>query len=166
VKHTPPFPSGKAVFILRPPYRIKFAADGYGPHVKNIDRWQHGDNLMRQNHLILDGWKVFRFSSEEIINKPRRCQQFILHLMGYLYGDADKLASDSISLKEREIIRFVAMALEPVTPKHLPDFLSIHPENARIWLHRLYEKKLLKAVGGTSRIRSYMLDKAGKQLFY
>ncbi len=146
---------------LRPPYRIKFAADGYGPHVKKVDRWQHGDNLMRQNHLILDGWKVFRFSSEEIINKPRRCQQFILHL----YGDADKLASDSISLKEREIIRFVAMALEPVTPKHLSDFLSIHPENARIWLHRLYEKKLLKAVGGTSRIRSYMLDKAGSSYF-
>ncbi|MGG1516722.1 hypothetical protein ABE504_14985 [Paenibacillus oryzisoli] len=43
---------------MRPPYRIKFGADGYGPHLKNVDRWQFGDNL----------------------KKERRCQQFILHL--------------------------------------------------------------------------------------
>lgn len=148
---------------LRPPYRIKFAADGYGPHQQQLDRWRFGDNLMRQNHLTLDGWKVFRFSSDDILNKQRRCQQFVLHLIGRLYGDV--VEQVTLDPKEKEIVRFIAMSAIPVTPKHLAGFLSIHPENARLWLNRLYRKRIVKGASGNGRIRSYVLDSAGKQLF-
>ncbi|RTE04425.1 DNA-binding response regulator [Paenibacillus whitsoniae] len=151
---------------LRPPYRIKFGADGYGPHLKNTDRWQFGDNLMRQNHLILDGWKVFRFSSDDILKKERRCQQFILHLIGRLYGnDNADFDASLLNPKEKEIVRFVAAAMESVTPGLLADFLGIHPENARLWLNRLHKKGFLQGASGRSRIRSYVLSAAGKQLF-
>jgi hypothetical protein len=49
--------------------------EGYGPHVRNISRWQITDQLERQNQLILDGWTVIRFSYDEVIDLPRRCKR-------------------------------------------------------------------------------------------
>lgn len=39
---------------IRPGIRICFEIDGYGPHLKNISRWQFADNLERQNQLVID----------------------------------------------------------------------------------------------------------------
>jgi hypothetical protein len=148
---------------LRPPYRIQFEADGYGPHTKQPDRWQYADQLMRQNHLILDGWLVFRFSSDDLLHKQRRCQQFLLHLIGRLYGDVQ----DNVKLNpvEKEIVRFFARSLSPVMPKDVAGLLGINPENARLRLQGLLRKGIIKsAVGGSERIRSYVLDSAGLKL--
>lgn len=67
---------------LRPPFRINLEIDGYNSHAKNIDRWQFADQLIRQNHLMLDGWKVIRFAKDHIENQPRLCQQIIQQMMG------------------------------------------------------------------------------------
>ncbi|WP_245773165.1 endonuclease domain-containing protein [Paenibacillus catalpae] len=71
---------------LRKPYKICIEIDGYGPHHRDTDRRQFADNLMRQNHFILDGWTVIRFSYDDVKNKPRQCQQFIQQLFGKLFS--------------------------------------------------------------------------------
>ncbi|WP_135555554.1 DNA-binding response regulator [Paenibacillus cymbidii] len=148
---------------LRAPYKIKFALDGFGPHLRDVDRWKFGDGLMRQNHLILDGWQVYRFSSDDIEHKPRRCQQFLLHVMGRCYGDA--AAQAELSLKEKEVLRYIAMAMRPITPKLQAEHLGVHAENARQSLQGLCHKRLLRGAGGSERIRAYELDDAGRRLF-
>ncbi len=35
---------------------------GYGPHWRNVSRIQFSDHCRRQNDLVIDGWKVLRFS--------------------------------------------------------------------------------------------------------
>ena len=47
---------------------------------ETIDRGRFGDNLMRQNQLVLDGWKIIRFSYDDLTQRKRRCQQMILHM--------------------------------------------------------------------------------------
>ncbi|WP_342779106.1 hypothetical protein [Paenibacillus hemerocallicola] len=47
---------------IRFPYRIGIEIDGYGPHLRDVSRTHFADQLMRQNHLVIDGWRVIRFS--------------------------------------------------------------------------------------------------------
>src|SRR5690606_16241599 len=42
--------------------RIAFEKDGYGPHIRDIARWEHTDNMLRDIHLIADGWTVIHLS--------------------------------------------------------------------------------------------------------
>ncbi|MFD0697850.1 DNA-binding response regulator [Paenibacillus sp. GCM10027628] len=149
---------------LRPPYRICFEIDGYGPHARDVDRWRFGDNLMRQNQLMLDDWKVFRFSFDDITQKQRRCQQIILHIMGRWFGE--QVQPISLTHREKEIAHMAAIAVEPLKPKLVATRLGIRVEHARRWLHRLHEKGILRPASGDQRIRSYVLDTAGKQIFF
>ncbi|SDN31951.1 hypothetical protein SAMN04487897_102493 [Paenibacillus sp. yr247] len=146
---------------LRLPYRIGIEIDGYGPHARDIDRTRFGDNLMRQNQLVLDGWKVFRFSYDDITQKQRRCQQMILHLMGRWYGEYAQPIS--LTHREKEIVRLAAMSVEPLKPRIVAGHLGIRPENARIWLQRLHAKGILRPASGDLRIRSYLLDSTGER---
>ncbi|MFD2334027.1 hypothetical protein ACFSR7_32640 [Cohnella sp. GCM10020058] len=53
-------------------------ADAFGTHLRDVSRWKYADNLERQNHLLIDGWHLLRFSRDDMIEKPRRCQQTLL----------------------------------------------------------------------------------------
>jgi hypothetical protein len=59
---------------LKAGLRLAIEIDGYRAHSADLSRWQFSDSLMRQNHLILDGWKLLRFSYDDIKEKPRMCQ--------------------------------------------------------------------------------------------
>ena len=71
---------------IRPAIKICFEIDGYGPHLRNITRWQFSDSLERQNQLVIDGWTVIRFSYDQVKEKPRRCQQIVQQVMAVGWG--------------------------------------------------------------------------------
>jgi predicted transcriptional regulator/very-short-patch-repair endonuclease len=142
---------------VRAPHRICFEIDGYGPHLKELDRWRFGDNLMRQNQLMLDDWKVFRFSYDDIIQKQRRCQQFLLHIIGRWYG-GDHTTSMKLSYRERDILTFAAMLNKPLKTADVAEHLGISPHHSRKWLKMLHEKGLIKPVRSGDRIHAYILD--------
>ncbi|WP_436241973.1 DUF559 domain-containing protein [Paenibacillus sp. LjRoot56] len=58
--------------------KLAIEIDGYATHVSEISRTQFSDGLIRQNHLMIDGWKVLRFSYDDVKNRPRMCEQIIL----------------------------------------------------------------------------------------
>ncbi|MDQ0113929.1 DUF559 domain-containing protein [Paenibacillus harenae] len=66
--------------------RISIEIDGYGGHHRDASRRTFGDDRFRQNQLMLDGWKVIRFSYDDVVDKPRQCQQFIQQMLGKFYG--------------------------------------------------------------------------------
>lgn len=52
--------------FLRGRIRLAIEVDGYGAHVSKPSRRQFADQLDRQNHLILDGWALLRFSYDQV----------------------------------------------------------------------------------------------------
>lgn len=142
---------------IRHPLMICIEIDGYGSHCQQINRWQFADNLIRQNHLVIDGWMVIRFSYDDIVDKPRRCQQIIQQLIGRWLGKHER--SITVSAVEKETLRLIARKDHSITPFELCEHLGIKSKYARRLLHDLTAKGLLSAAsGGKSRIRSYRLQ--------
>jgi very-short-patch-repair endonuclease len=138
---------------LRPPHKIAIEIDGFGPHARNIDRRMFSDGLMRQNHLVLDGWIVLRFSYDDVKDHPRTCQQIILQMLGRLYGGQS--ASVDLPLKLREILRHASFSSGPITPADVCRLLGVANKHARELLQQLVSLGYLSPNGGAHRTRSY-----------
>jgi hypothetical protein len=143
---------------LREPYKICIEIDGYGPHFRDADRRQFADNLMRQNHLILDGWVVIRFSYDDIKSKPRQCQQFLQQLFGKLFS---LVSNRNLSLQQKEILRYMQLVRKPVTPKDISLLLSVSTKYARKLLIEMDSLNYLQPANATvHRVRAYKLQAA------
>ncbi|CAH1191426.1 hypothetical protein PAECIP111891_00001 [Paenibacillus allorhizoplanae] len=140
---------------MRGTHLVCIEIDGYKAHHTDLNRWQFADQLTRQNHLVLDGWKILRFSYDEIKEKPRRCQQLILQMMGSWFGEGN--SGPALTLEEREILRIAAQSYAPLLPKTVSEQLHISRNHAGKLLRRLVQLEKLMPSSGTHRIRSYKL---------
>ncbi|QVY63427.1 DNA-binding response regulator [Cytobacillus gottheilii] len=140
---------------IRPGIRICFEIDGYGPHLKNISRWQFADNLDRQNQLVIDGWTVIRFSYDQIKEKPRRCQQIVQQMIGQWLGD--EFDETSLSYAEKEVIRLAVRKGEAISPKEVLHYMKLSDKTVKKVLSNLVDKKLLIPASGQKRVRTYRL---------
>ncbi|MDR4949781.1 DNA-binding response regulator [Neobacillus cucumis] len=140
---------------IRPAIRICFEIDGYGPHLKNISRWQFSDNLERQNQLVIDGWTVIRFSYDQVMEHPRRCQQFVQQVIGRWVGDG--LDQTSLSIVEKEVLRLAIRKGEAISPVEVQKYLELSDKTVLKVLSQLADKKMLNPASGTIRVRSYRL---------
>jgi very-short-patch-repair endonuclease len=122
--------------------RVCIEIDGFGSHWRDISRSQFSDNLMRQNHLIIDGWLVLRFSYDDLVEKPRRCQQIIQQLLGRWKSEVHV----SISPVEQAIYHFACAHLKPITPTVTASSLGMHRKTATKYLHSLVDKDLIVPV--------------------
>jgi very-short-patch-repair endonuclease len=140
---------------IRPAIRICFEVDGYGPHLKNISRWQFSDSLERQNQLVIDGWTVIRFSFDQVKENPRRCQQIVQQVIGRWLGD--ELDQTSLSFHEKELLRFAIRKGEAISPLEVEKYLKLSDKTVKKVLDQLVDKKMLIPVSGIKRVRSYRL---------
>ena len=55
--------------------KLAIELDGYTYHAEGIvTREKFSDDLYRQNQLMIQGWKVLRFSWDDVLHKPERCR--------------------------------------------------------------------------------------------
>jgi very-short-patch-repair endonuclease len=139
--------------------KICVEIDGYGPHCRDITREQFADNLMRQNHLIIDGWLVIRFAYDDIIDKPRSCQQVLQQLLGKLSSSAKPFPATRAI--EQAIIKLALRSSSPITPRMVAAELGIHLHTAIRNLHKLLQKELLISVNPSAkRVYKYSVNPA------
>jgi very-short-patch-repair endonuclease len=142
-----------AFFIFA--FRIAIEIDGYGTHIQKASRSQHSDHCLRQNHLVLDGWKVIRFTYDDIKDRPRMCMQIILQLIGKLSG-TQIIPHGQISVEEKEILTLCFRLNRNIVPADICKLLNIENQTARKMLHKLVEKNLVIPGGqGNKRIKCY-----------
>lgn len=140
---------------LRKGMQLAIEIDGYGPHLRNASRIQFSDHCRRQNDLITDGWKILRFSYDDVKDSPRYCQQTIQQFLGRWLGEETQTID--ADWREKELLRICLKANRPVTPQHISHHLGITPKTARQWLKHLTAKQWLEPAGGSTRIRAYRL---------
>jgi very-short-patch-repair endonuclease len=143
--------------FLRGFFRVCFEIDGYGPHWRDLNRRQFSDQLIRQNHLVLDGWIVLRFSYDDIRDHPRQCQQMIQQMMGRWFGET--ITDLNLTISEKEIIRLARKSTKPLTPGDVSLHLGVCRRNAQKQLYKLVDKQVFAPItsGSSKRIRFYRL---------
>jgi hypothetical protein len=142
---------------IRANFRACFEIDGYGSHWRDTDRRQFADHLYRQNHLIIDGWRVIRFSYDDVLEHPRRCQQMIQQLIGRWLGEVETKVE--LTYVEREIFRMAVKSMKPITPGEVGTHLGVCSRTAQKLLRQLLDKQVFSKVGESSRrIRAYQLN--------
>ena len=143
---------------IRYPLMLAIEIDGYGPHSARATRWQFADSLMRQNHLIIDGWRILRFSYDDIEEKPRMCIQLLQQFMGSWF-DKDAESKALIDVVEKEILRYSLSLGRELQPRDVRNLLKVSDEKAYSLLRSMMNKGLLLPHGkGTRRIRSYQVN--------
>jgi very-short-patch-repair endonuclease len=150
--------------FIQPPHRINWEVDDFSSHAKNMDRRGFNYERDRQNQLMLDGWNIYRFPLDVIKERPRQCQQFVLQVMGRLYGSG-KVAESILSLKQKEIMRLAIRLQRTFTPTEVCICLGFGNRHTRDILHELVRLGLLEIAGGHERARSYRITNRGRTLY-
>ncbi|MBP3961680.1 DNA-binding response regulator [Paenibacillus lignilyticus] len=149
-----------ADFAYCPPlsYQLLLEVDGFGPHWRDISRWKFADDLCRQNHLLIEGWKLLRFAYDEVMEKPRRSQQTLL--MGLAkWGGIARPAGEELSVYERALLHLMQECWGELTPVAAAKKMGISRGSAAKHLRSLVSKGLLVTkVSGTGRIMRYKLS--------
>ncbi|GMK42315.1 hypothetical protein PCCS19_53740 [Paenibacillus sp. CCS19] len=148
---------------IRAPFRIAIEIDGFGPHLKNIDRHQFGENLMRQNHLILDGWKLIRFSVYDIEQRPERCRRLVRSMLGQWYGR--HIEDEILTKREHQIIAYARYCNMPIRASTIAIEFGIRRDSASGWLRSLHQKGMLTAVSPGRRIHTYVISTRANRMF-
>lgn len=133
-------------FLPSPVFRLVLEVDGFGPHWRDISRWRFDDNDERQNLLLMDGWKMLRFSYDGVAEKSARCQQTILMAFAK-WGRPVGGEQAELNVYERAILHY-AMTMDVVrlTAKLLEQNLDIHRRTASQYLNTLANKGLLVSI--------------------
>lgn len=137
--------------------KIAIEIDGFGPHWRNADRWQFADHLHRQNQLIIDGWIILRFSYDDIMEHPRRCQQIILQAKGK--WNTEKTHTPAPNPIDRAILDFAIRMNAPFTPSKAAEQLGWHRVTITRRTRNLAKAGLLiPASSGSIRTNRYMIN--------
>jgi len=144
--------------FIRLPHMIDWEIDDFGSHGKNINRRGFDYERERQNFLMLNGWQVYRFSLDAVKERPLQCRQFILQVMGKLFGGQQPDLA-GLSVKKKEIMRYALRKLRPIVPAEVCSLLGVHGQHARALLRELAAEGLLLAHSGKRdlRVRAYSL---------
>lgn len=151
-------------YILPGYYRgLLLEADAYGTHLRDVSRYRYGDNLERQNHLLIDGWHMLRFNRDDMLEKPRRCQQTLLTALT-AWGYSEGMQKVELNLYERAILHWCGNYRECIKPIELQTALNIGYGVASRSLRSLVDKGFLQAnrSSGGRRMSYNVLSKTHK----
>lgn len=140
-------------------FKLCIEIDGFGSHWRDLSRTQFADHLMRQNHLVIDGWLMLRFSYDDIVEKPRVCQQLLQQVMGRL-GLVKTNSDDRLTPAEKVIIRLALSISSPISPQYATSQLGLHRTTVVKHLQSLVRKGLLLPTRkDAKRVCSYRINK-------
>lgn len=129
--------------------------DGFQSHIKDMDREKHSYAVNRDNFLTAMGWKMFHFTFDDVQKRPEICRMLLqMSLAPHLIRSS---SSTPINLKEREVLNLAWSLGRKIRPKDVQNHLNLNFRTARIRLHSLVEKKLLRPIVNGRDIRFYEL---------
>lgn len=126
-------------------FALLLECDGFGPHWRDISRWQFDRDLERQNLLWIDDWRMLRFSYDAIMDKAERCRQTLLLALAK-WGQKYKGRDEAVPLNvyERAILHFFqSFSGDWASPALLCKELSVSFNTLSPHLQSLVEKGIV-----------------------
>jgi biotin operon repressor len=141
--------------------RICIEVDAFGTHHRDLNRREFADHLTRQNHLVIDGWRVLRFSLDDIKENPRSCQQLLLQALGK-WGLEKKAAFQTNNPIDLAILMLMRTRDAPVSPAQIAHELGWHRTTAVRHMRRLFKDGyVVPANPQLKRVSHYIMNPQG-----
>ncbi|MFC5407432.1 hypothetical protein [Cohnella soli] len=145
---------------------LEHRSDGFDSHARKISLTGFDDDRIRQNHLVIDGWKVLRYTHNMVKERPRLCQQMLQQFIGTVYGKRGlgEQTRGRLSSEEKDIVRLALQLRRPVAPIDVRRLLDVESQKARRLLRGLLAKGTFVAAGnGQRRVHAYRLSLTNQQ---
>ncbi|SFA71161.1 hypothetical protein SAMN05216312_10164 [Cohnella sp. OV330] len=128
---------------IRRPRGLLMEADAFGTHLRDVSRWKYADNLERQNHLLIDGWHLLRFSRDDMLEKPRRCQQTLLAALSS-WGFIAPKDRPRLNVYERAILHYARERAGSVRIGELSNDIDVSHRTIKETLLQLEKRGLVE----------------------
>jgi len=139
------------------PIKLSLESEGYVVHAQNITRDRFDFERMRVRTLAMYGYKYIPYTWDELDKKPDACRRSLYELLGRYAGSRGD-AYESLTVYERELLRYAIRMNRPIGLNEVCDWLQIRPDACRKVLRKMIEKNLIRALGsGTFRFHEYIL---------
>lgn len=139
-------------------WKVCLEIDPFGTHYRDVDRWKYSDNLIRHNDLVIDNWKVLRFSLDSITGQPRQCQRQIQQAFGK-WGIGDKPVLHANNPIHRALLNLMAEQEPGISPAEGSRLLGWRPGTIAKHMKQLFHQGYLLPVNpGGKRYRRYRLN--------
>jgi len=140
------------IAYIRFPLLADIEIDGFGPHLKNVSRYDFADERRRDAALGVLGWRVLRFSYDDVRENPLLCREL---LRRWMEAAAPKEATED-AVRE-EVIR-LGYYQSSFGISDVMKLLGWSENPARSLLKRMLADKMLVSLSGSvRRVHQYAL---------
>ena len=150
---------------VRNPKPAALESDGFNPHAREADRNSFKKSRRRQNAIVLGGWNILRFSTDDLKEDPDHCRRTLRRMFERWYGE-DPMDGSGLSVYQKEILRFAVQSVNPFTPKGAEAATGLSGKYVRKLLHDMVKMGLLEPASGDRRWTSYKLKNSGTVFRY
>ena len=119
--------------------------------------------MLRDKHLLADGWTVIHYSSDVIRYRSRQAQQLLRQIV---WGREGRIQGEEFTIAEREAIRYGKRKGGPISPSELGAYLGRTRGVAASILRCLARKQIYRPVNPDSKqVRWYVLTARGRDIW-
>ncbi|RAV11260.1 helix-turn-helix domain-containing protein [Paenibacillus contaminans] len=146
--------------------RLLMEIDGYTTHARDISPGDFDDHLSRQNDLVLSGWLLLRFSSNQVEKRSYMCQRQIKQAIGHWFAIMQHgFTSDEANpwkLRKQLIIQLAMNTEGRIKPCEVAEAFKVSNSTAVVWLKRFASEGELIPSSNGKRVMYYTLPNFSK----
>ncbi|QMV44384.1 hypothetical protein [Cohnella cholangitidis] len=148
-------------------FRFGFEAEGFVPHAENITRPRFDFEKQKVRSMPATFIKYIPFTFDEMDKKPDMCRRTLYELYGRYGANAKGATYHSLSLYEREVIRYAIYLCRPIRMADIRDCLQKNQDTCRIIIRQLIEKRFMRPrYDGLKRNHEYVLEEDAYKILY
>lgn len=143
------------IALIRGPLKIGFELEGYGPHQRDVDRYQFAYDRRRHLWLLGEGWVMLYFPFSDIKDRLEELQSYVRRALRRL-----EYRGEVLSVHEREVIRIaLASHRQIIKVSRVTKHLELGRDKTRELLREMEKKDLLSIMGDAPKhIHRYRLN--------
>jgi hypothetical protein len=137
--------------------KIDFELDGYGPHQRDVDRYQFARERQRDILLMSAGWRVLRFAYDDVAENAEVLRKNVLRIFRKFRINTATMAFKPL---ERELLRYAYSQKECIVRViDVQVYLCVGKDLTRSMLRNLADKGMFIALGKPEiRVCRYKLN--------
>ncbi|MBM7564106.1 DUF559 domain-containing protein [Paenibacillus sacheonensis] len=144
--------------FLTPTGQFGIECDGYQSHVKDMDRERFSYSLNRDTYLTAMGWKMIRFSFDDVQQRPEICRMLLQLAIGPHVLRMTEPAEEALSPLEKEVLRMACKMTAPIRTRDVSKRFNLGFRAARGPLARLSGLGLLTPLAKEAYVTGYRVN--------